>query len=148
MRSKRPYPSVTKDFGDSFGVSPSKEPKHETDTEFSHNYFEGEAPTMSHTLEKLNRTDILKNALETAQPKPSRATHLKLLSEHEWKLVHEARKINPKTGLQQLFICMQRAYQDNDEAFFASYGQFYNAYRQAVGLFGLAPIRVRKPKSK
>ncbi len=103
---------------------------------------------MSHTIEKLNRTDILKDALVSAQPKPSRATHLKLLSEHEWKLVHEARKNGSKAGLQQLFTSMQRAYQDNDEAFFATYAQFYNAYRQAAKLYELAPIRPRKPKSE
>ena len=41
---------------------------------------------------------------------------------------------------------MQRTYQDNDEAFFATYAQFYNAYRQAVKLFGLTPIKTRKAK--
>ena len=103
---------------------------------------------MPHTIERLNRTDILKDALANAQPKPSRATHVKLLSEHEWKLIHEARKSESKAGLKELFTSMQRSYQDNDEAFFKDYPQFYNAYRQAVALFGLPPIRVRKPKDQ
>jgi hypothetical protein len=138
MSKRNSYPAVTKDFGDSFGMSPSFEEFKEKE----------EKTIMSHTIERLQRTDILKNALATAQPKPSRSTHLKLLDEHEWKLVHEARKNGSKAGLQQLFISMQRAYQDNDEAFFATYAQFYNAYRQATQVYGLAPIRPRKPKSE
>jgi hypothetical protein len=136
MSKSKTYPAVTKDFGDSFGMSPSFEEFKEKE----------EKTIMSHTIEKLNRTDILKDALATAQPKPSRSTHLKLLSEHEWKLVHDARKNGSKAGLAQLFLSMQRSYQDNDEAFFATYAQFYNAYRQAAKIYSLAPIKPRKSK--
>jgi hypothetical protein len=138
MRNKKTYPAVTKDFGDSFGMSPSFEEFKEKE----------EKTTMSHTIERLNRTDILRNAIATAQPKPSRATHVKLLSEHEWKLVHEARRNGSKAGLQQLFTSMQRSYQDNNEPFFKDYAQFYNAYRQAAKLYELMPIKPRKPKSE
>jgi len=138
MSKSKTYPAVTKDFGDSFGMSPSFEEFKEKE----------EKTTMSHTIERLDRTDILRIAIAAAQPKPSRATHVKLLSEHEWKLVHEARRNGSKAGLQQLFTSMQRSYQDNDEAFFATYAQFYNAYRQATQVYGLAPIRPRKSKSE
>jgi hypothetical protein len=136
MSKSKTYPAVTKDFGDTFGMSPSFEEFKEKE----------EKTIMSHTIERLQRTEILEYALATAQPKPSRSTHLKLLSEHEWKLVHDARKNGSKAGLAQLFLSMQRAYQDNDEAFFATYAQFYNAYRQAAKVYDLAPIKPRKAK--
>ena len=138
MSKRNSYPAVTKDFGDSFGMSPSFEEFKEKE----------EKTIMSHTIVKPNRTELLEEALASAQPKPSRATHLRLLSEHEWKLIHEARKNGSKAGLSQLFLSMQRTYQDNDEAFFATYAQFYNAYRQAAKLYELVPIKPRKPKSE
>ena len=146
--SKKSRPTATLDFGDSFGESPSKQIPQDYYDDYHEGDMKKEIPPMSHTLERLNRTDIIKDALANAQPKPSRATHVKLLSEHEWKLIHEARKSESKAGLKELFTSMQRSYQDNDEAFFKDYPQFYNAYRQAVALFGLPPIRVRKPKDQ
>jgi hypothetical protein len=151
--TNKPYPAVSKDFGDSFGMSPSKEKLDYDNPDVQDQILKDhiarfKEPTMPHTIEKLNRTDILEQALANATPKPSRSTHLKLLSEHEWKLIHEARKNGSKAGLAQLFLSMQRSYQDNDEAFFATYAQFYNAYRQAAKLYELAPIKPRKSKSE
>jgi len=127
-----------------FGPSPS----HELPPDYPEPYYileEKEEINMSNAL-KIERTELLKQALANAAPKPSRATHIKLLDEHEWRMVHAARQNGSKAGLQQLFLSMQRTYQDNDEAFFKDYPQFYNTYRQAVLAFGLAPIKVRKPK--
>lgn len=152
MSKTKPYPAVTKDFGSSFGESPSKQPK-PARTYSKSDFFPDEPkkedkPVMSNVSEKLQRTEILELALANATAKPTRHTHLRLLDEHEWNLVHQARKNGSKAGLQQLFISMQRNYQDNDEAFFANYQQFYNAYRQAVKVYSLAPIKPRKPKEE
>jgi hypothetical protein len=87
---------------------------------------------------KLSRTDILKEALTNAKPKKvTGVSHLKILSEPEWRLFQDTRKNNPKTGLQQLFASMKQAYEDNNEPFFKDYTQFYNTYRNAVKLLGL-----------
>lgn len=139
--SKQKYPAVTRDFGPPI--------THELPPDYPQDYYGDEEnmekkPVMSHTATKLSRTELLAHALASATPRPTRAGHLKILTEEEWRMVHTAKGTEPKTGLQQLFLSMQHTYQENDEAFFKDYTQFYNTYRVAMKALGLFTPRVKK----
>lgn len=130
--SKAKYPAVTKNFTKPRIPSNYTQP-HEKEID------------MSHTAEKLSRTDILAQALANA---PSRArktsSHVNILTEEQWRMIHVARTNNKDKGLQQLFTSMKQSYLENDEAFFKDYPQFYNTYRQAAKIYGLPLIKRSK----
>lgn len=134
--SKTKYPAVTRDF------SPSV--SHELPSDCPQTYYnDEEKPTMSRSTTAVSFDEAFAEALANVPSKPVRMTHLNILTSAQWGMLQEARRSNPKAGLQGLFNSMKQAYSDNDKGFFKDYAQFYNTYRQAVKVLGLEPVKVK-----